>query len=476
MPSRSRTSAACVFVLLLCSAANAQIPEQDIRNTNTPETNTHFAMAHYMTLAQWETRKAHLRQQILAAAGLFPLLDRTPLHPKIFGHIERNGYSIEKVLLETLPGYYLGGNLFRPNGRSGKFPAILKAHGHWAYGRLQNDEVASNPSFGINMARQGYVVFAWDMVGYNDTIQTPHAFGNAVEQLWSFTPLGLQLWNSMRVLDFVSSLDDVDPARVGMAGASGGGTQTFLLAAVDDRLQYAAPSNMVSFIMQGGDTCENSPGLRLGTNNVEIAAMFAPKPMLMMAATGDWTRNMLKEELPAIREIYKLYGKPENVQSFMLDAPHNFNKQNRESVYRFFGKQILNKPDGTSFEEKNTRIEMLQDMLALEGRTLNENALPYDQIFAEWKDMAVRQRQTAKPVELKRRLQAVLAVEWPDKVLSKKNGESIVLGRPGVGDRVPGMWFPGHGESVLVVHPEGAQAALKNAAVQDLRKTGRPVL
>ncbi len=358
-----------------------------------------------------------------------------------------------------------------------KLPAILKPHGHWPYGRLENESLASNPTFGINLARQGYVVFAWDMVGYNDTIQTPHTFGNPTEQLWSFGPLGLQLWNSIRALDFVSSLDDVDPSRIGMAGASGGGTQTILLAAVDDRLRYAAPSNMVSFIMQGGDGCENTPGLRLGTNNVEIAAMFAPKPMLLMAATGDWTRNTLQEEFPAIREIYQLYGKPENVEAFLLDAPHNFNKENREHVYQFFGKRILDKADNGSFQEKNAKIEMLQDMLALQGRAQNSNALSYDEIFEEWKGIAVHQRDSAgSRTDLQERLQAALAVVWPDKVLTQQNGDSIVLGRPGRGDRVPGIWFEGRGDPVLVVDPNGAQAALKDPKVQEMRKLHRPLL
>src|SRR5437762_8342277 len=95
----------------------------------------------------------------------------------------------------------------------------------------------SGPALGINLARQGYVAFAYDMVGYNDTVQTPHSFGTPVQQLWSFGPLGLQLWNSIRALDFLESLDDVDASKLGATGASGGATQLFLLAAVDDRVR-----------------------------------------------------------------------------------------------------------------------------------------------------------------------------------------------------------------------------------------------
>jgi hypothetical protein len=251
-----------LLVALLVSAAWAQVPARDSRITDLPNTNSHFQMPVYKTLAEWEARRAHLRQQILSAAGLLPLPVKHDLHPQVFGRIENQDYSIEKVLLETQPGYYLGGNLYRPLKQSpaGGFPAVLSPHGHWVYGRLEHTDLASIPARCINLARQGYVVFAYDMVGYNDTIQTPHAFGDRPEeQLWSFGPLGLQLWNSMRVVDFLLSLPGVDKERIGATGASGGGTQTFLLTAVDDRVHFSAPVNMLSAIMQGGSPCENAP-------------------------------------------------------------------------------------------------------------------------------------------------------------------------------------------------------------------------
>ena len=178
---------------------------------------------------------------------------------------------------------------------------MLAPHGHAQYGRLEHGPLFSVPSRGINHARQGYVVFAYDMIGYNDTMQIPHAFGGPREQLWGIGPLGLQLWNSMRALDFIQSLPDVDPEKIVVTGESGGGTQTFLLCAVDSRPKWSAPVNMISFIMQGGSPCENAPNLRLDTNNVEIGSLMAPKPMLMVSATGDWTRNTPKEEYPAIK-------------------------------------------------------------------------------------------------------------------------------------------------------------------------------
>jgi dienelactone hydrolase len=455
-----------------------QIPDHDLRNTEIPDTNTHFTMPQYKTLAEWEARKAQLRKQILSAAGLMPLPDKTPLNAQIFGRIENRDYSIEKVLLETLPGYYLGGNLYRPLNRTGKFPAIASPHGHWTYGRLENQPLSSIPTRSINFAKQGYVVFAYDMVGYNDTIQTPHDFGRTpFEQLWSFGPLGLQLWNSIRVIDFLQSLPEVDGSRIAMTGASGGGTQTFLLTAVDDRVKWSAPVNMISATMQGGSPCENAPGLRIDAFNIEIGAMMAPRPMIMVSTTQDWTRNTPREEYPAVKHIYELYGKPDLVETVQIDAPHNYNKASREAVYRFFGKEILGDKDGAHFGEKNARVEKLEDMLALHNRTLPSNAVTREGLFDEWRRIAKRQSDISDVAVLRERLTYALAADWPKKVNSDIQGEQIVLNRDGRGDRIPGLWIPGRSKGLaLVVDPEGAVHARKSGAVEKLIAAGDSVL
>jgi dienelactone hydrolase len=463
-----------VIPLAACLAALAQIPAQDARNTNIPNTDTHFVARKYATLAEWEARKQALRTQILSAAGLLPMFPKNDLHPQTFGRIENRDYSIEKVLLETLPGYYLGGNLYRPlkTAPAAGFPAILSPHGHWNYGRLEHTDIASVPARAISLARQGYVVFAYDMVGYNDTIQTPHDFGDKpVEQLWGFGPLGLQLWNSIRAIDFLEKLPGVNPAMIGATGASGGGTQTFLVSAVDDRIKFSAPANMVSLLMQGGGLCENAPGLRLDANNVDIAAMMAPRPMIMTAATGDWTRNMRTEEYPAVRAIYDLYGKGANVEMFFQEAPHNYNKPNREAVYAFFGKHVLGENDASKLKERSVKIEKLQDMLVLHNRKLPDNAITFQQLFDEWKRLS-----DGQTTEARARLTAALAAEWPAKVLREGDGERIVLGRAGKGDRIPAIFIKGTNPPALVVHPEGAEAARKSPAVARLLQAGRAVL
>jgi dienelactone hydrolase len=364
-----------LLVLVATATASAAAP---------PGTKTHFRMSEYSTLSEWQARREELRTQVLAAAGLLPLPARTPLNVRRVGRVERPSYSVEKIWLETMPGFFVGGNLYLPKGRDGRFPAVLVAHGHWKNGRVEHRPDYSVPALCINLAAQGYVAFAWDMVGWNDTQQLPHKFGLSREQqLWSFGPLGVQLWNTIRALDFVESLPEVDHSRIAMTGASGGATQTFLAAAVDDRIAVSIPVNQVSTVFQGGSPCENAPGLRIGTFNVEIAAVFAPKPMLLIATTQDWTRNTPREEHPQIRAIYELYGKAGQLAMYQQDFEHNYNQVSREHAYGFLRQHLKGEGDGSPVSETLpmdlTRAELL---MGTPGGTLTE-----EQIFAYWKTL-----------------------------------------------------------------------------------------
>ncbi len=226
---------------------------------------------------------------MLVTLGLWPMFPKTPLNPKIYGKLDRDDYTIEKVVLETFPGFTLSGNLYRPAKQRGRVPAILCPHGHWEDGRV-NPEVQQRC---IRWAKLGCVVFMYDMVGYNDSKPFTHAFLNDRLRRWGLSLPTLQTWNSIRALDWLTSLPDVDPARIGCTGESGGGTQTFLLTALDDRIKVSAPVVMVSDTFQGGCVCENAAGLRHGTDNVEFAALCAPRPLILVGATGDWTAKTM---------------------------------------------------------------------------------------------------------------------------------------------------------------------------------------
>ncbi|HTV03119.1 MAG TPA: acetylxylan esterase, partial [Luteitalea sp.] len=459
------------LLLALVLQAPSTAPAADRRNTDVPDTDTHVTLGTYATKADWEARRAAVRQRILTAAGLDPMPERTPLNAQRFGKLTRDGYTIEKVLLETWPGFFLGGNLYVPT-TPGKHPAVVSPHGHWNYGRLEHQPLASVPMRAANLARRGHVVFIYDMVGYNDTTQVPHSFHGDRETLWAFGPLGLQLWNSIRVVDFMAALPEVDPARIGATGASGGGTQTFLLAAVDDRIAYAAPVNMVSAYMQGGSYCENAPGLRIGLSNLDIAASFAPKPMLLTSATGDWTKHVPQEEFPAIRTIYGLFGAADRISQTQVDAPHNYNQQTREAVYRFLDTQAFGKTDDG--KERSAPIERLGDMLAMMERARPANALDYDGLFADWRRVTTAQAESTQDLAvLRTRLRHTLAL--PAAVKATRETVSGVVSA-GIGDRVATRWTPGKGRPLVVVHHEGLAAGEALPEVVAARKAKRPVL
>src|SRR5205814_1366844 len=160
----------------------------------------------------------------------------------------------------------------------------------------------------VQLARMGCVVFFYDMVGYADSMQIKHRDGflDVEAELRQQSFMGLQTFNTIRALDFLLSLPDVDPARVGVTGASGGGTQTFILCGIDDRPAAAFPAVMVSTGMQGGCICENCSYLRVGTGNIELAALFAPKP-LGMSGADDWTIDIETKGLPELKALYRLY-------------------------------------------------------------------------------------------------------------------------------------------------------------------------
>ncbi len=255
---------------------------------------------------EWQKRARQIQQQVLISAGLWPMPQKQPLEPHIYGRIERDGYSVEKVYFQTYPGFYLAGNLYRPIGSGkGPFPAILNPHGHWADGRLADNKDGSIAARCISFARQGWIAFSYDMVGFNDTyfpdqpVVGPDKFyirhrdfaTNDVNQLWNINLLGLQTWNSIRALDFIESLPEVDRHRLACTGESGGGTQTYLLGAIDDRLAAQVPVVMVSHTMQGGCGCENAPGLRVQYSNMEIAAAAVPWRLDPRHLDGRGTRH-----------------------------------------------------------------------------------------------------------------------------------------------------------------------------------------
>lgn len=375
--------AAYLVTLLPCGAAGPRVlpPGKvpgDVRLAPPKDLDGYFPFTPPPSKADWAPRAERVRRQILVSQGLWPLPSRTPLNAVVHGAIDRGDYTVEKVYFESIPGFFVTGNLYRPRHVTGRVPAVLFAHGHWSDARLTETspaelrrEIADGEerfeqggrsrfqSMCVQLARMGCVVWQWDMLGNSDAQQLSmklvHGFAkqrpemNTRENWGLFSPqaeahlqsvMGLQTWNSIRSLDFILDLPEVDPERIAMTGASGGGTQTMLLAGVDPRVKLSFPAVMVSTAMQGGCTCENACLLRVETGNIEFAALFAPKPQGMTCA-NDWTKEMSTKGFPELKQLYTLLGAPDRVMLRRGEHfPHNYNAVSRSAFYTWLNQHF----------------------------------------------------------------------------------------------------------------------------------------
>ena len=286
----------------------------------------------YNNRASWEKRADRIRQGIIKGSDLADLPTNTPLKPIIHSKRFYNGYTVENVAFESLPGFFVTGNLYRPSQTQSSYAGILAPHGHGDNPRYQ-EYVQKR---GATLARMGAVVFAYDMIGYGDADQCSHKHPRALE---------MQIHNSQRAIDFLLTLPGVDPKRIGVSGESGGGTQTFILTALDKRIAVAVPVVMVSAHFFGGCICESGMPIHrtkdFQTSNVEIAALAAPRPMLLVSDGKDWTKNTPEVEYPYIRNIYKLYNKESEVENVHLPTEgHDYGINKRKAAYRFLAKHL----------------------------------------------------------------------------------------------------------------------------------------
>lgn len=351
----------------------------DVRMGPKKTLNGHFPFQVPGNPAQWYDRAEQLRRRVLVATGLWPMPDKSALEAVVFDKTQRKGFTVEKVYFQSLPGHYVTGLLFRPDGPvESRRPAVLSPHGHG--GRMQeysDAEVEKQIAQGAEhfaksgkrpklarcaqLARMGCVCFIFDMLGYADSQQISREVAhrhakvrpeerNASSDEWVFyspqadlrlqSIMGLQTWNAIRALDFLAALPDVDPERLAVTGGSGGGTQSILLGAIDDRIKVSFPNGMVSTSMQGGCYCENCNLLRIDTGNVELAALFAPRPQAMTAA-DDWTRDMMKDGYPQLSWLYAMIGNEADVYCRpMLHFKHNYNYVTRATMYQWMNRHL----------------------------------------------------------------------------------------------------------------------------------------
>lgn len=286
--------------------------------------------AQYNNLEQWEKRKQALVPAIIEALQLKNLPARVANAP-IYTTVKKyNGYTIQNIAIEYLPGVWVNGSLYKPDHYKGKLPLVLHPQGHWDKHRYRPDCQFTSAA----IAKMGAMVFNYDMFAYGESgLQV-----NFEDHRKSLS-MTLQVLASKRILDYFLGLKDTDTSKVAMAGGSGAGTHTILMGAIDKRIKILAPIVSLSSYFYGGCPCESGMPVHqcLGrTNNVEIAALAAPKPQLVVSDGGDWTDKMPQHDFLYLQKMYGYYNAAPNVTNVHLpNDKHDFGYNKRVPLYHF---------------------------------------------------------------------------------------------------------------------------------------------
>jgi len=289
----------------------------------------------YHNKEEWERRVADIRPCLHEALALSPMPARPATKPIVTPWRKMDGYEVANVAIAILPGLYINGSLYRPLKIKGKIPVILNPDGHWEKQRYRPDCQIRCAA----LARMGAMAFSYDLFAWG-------------ESLLQFKPedhrrslaMSVQLLGGIRILDYLLSLNEADKDRVGITGGSGGGTQTVLMTALDERIKVSVPVVSVSAYFYGGCPCESGMPIHAcagGTNNVELAAMAAPRPQLVISDGKDWTDHMPEHDFPYLQRVYGFYGAGDKVENVHLkEEGHDYGLSKRRPMYQFMAKHL----------------------------------------------------------------------------------------------------------------------------------------
>lgn len=336
----------------------------------------------YHNQQEWEQRKAQLKPCLLEALQLAPL-PLSPASPPIITPERRyDGYTVRNIAIEILPGVYINGSLYKPAKYKGKIPVILNPDGHWQQQRYRPDCQYRCAA----LARMGAMAFSYDLFAWGES-QLQFEEADHRRSL----AMTIQVLGSIRILDYLLSQRDADTTRVGITGGSGAGSHTVLMTAIDDRIKVSAPVVAISSYFYGGCPCESGmPVHACGnrTDNVEIAAMAAPHPQLLVSDGGDWTDKTPEHDYPYLQKIYSYYGKTDNVSNVHLPAEgHDFGVNKRNAVYDFMARYLS--LDRSAADESKVTIEQPAAMYVFgdKGERLPATAIhgfaQLEQVWAE---------------------------------------------------------------------------------------------
>jgi dienelactone hydrolase len=386
---------------------------------------------------EWKTKQARLRTDLSKAWGDFPF-EKVPLEAKKLGEIQKDGYRIERLLLPTMPDVWMPALAYVPDS-PGKHPAILHVHGHWA-GAKQDPHVQARC---IGSVKHGFFVLAVDAFGAGER-GLGKALGEYHGEMVAATlypvgiPLsGIQVYENMRAVDYLQSRRDVDGAKIGVTGASGGGNQSMYAGAWDERLSASVPvcsvGNYQAYLGQACCMCEVVPGALTFTEEWGILGLTAPRGLMVVNATRDaiqFSVGEAKKSLVMTEKVYESFGQPGQLKHAVFESPHDYNSEMRQAMYGWMKKNLAGQGDGSPLSDPPMTLEEAEAIRCFPGNTRPDDWLTLPQfaaregakVLATVREKSSRQDLEARAAQFREQL------KLPEK--SAVNSEESLLGTP----------------------------------------------
>jgi cephalosporin-C deacetylase-like acetyl esterase len=310
-------------------------------------TDREKAIAALKTSADVEQHQRAAGKKLRQALGEFPA--RTPLRAVTTGKLKRDGYTIEKIIFESRPRYYVTANVYVPQQSQPPFPAVVCPVGHWGDGKAFEDY----QRLGIYLARRGFLVLIYDAPGQGERLQyyspvmgrslidpggstffvtIEHGLAGAQSLLTPRSFAQRMVWDGVRAIDYLEERGDVDRRRIACTGTSGGGLQTEVLSAVDDRIQVSIP------VCYGG--CAPDTPTTPGMGIVDVDLLIAPRPLLMIEATGDARAGVLAKQQrhQAVASAYQVLGAADRTRFLIAEGPHGYGENMRQEAFKWLSR------------------------------------------------------------------------------------------------------------------------------------------
>jgi cephalosporin-C deacetylase-like acetyl esterase len=327
----------------------------------------------------WQNWQKWIRETLMDIVGPFP--EKTPLNARIVRIINKGSYKVEHIVYESLPGFYVTSSLFIPGGmkRNQKVPAVIYCSGH----SVEGYRSAVYQHVILNLVEKGFIVFAFDPVGQGERLEyydqkagksiiggptSEHSYPGAQAFIAGSSQAYYMIWDGIRAVDYLITRREVDPARIGITGRSGGGTQSAYIAAMDDRIYAAAPENYITNYTRllqtiGPQDAEQNMFnlISRGLDHPDFLIVRAPKPALLITTTRDMFSIMgAMETEKEVSKIYNAYEKGENFSRVEDDDGHASTVKNREAMYAFFQKHLINPGNPADEETQPLTMEELR--------------------------------------------------------------------------------------------------------------------